>query len=191
MRAHSMFCRRLVVCLAAVGALVINATVVDPQTHAQTTPTTNQGPQFGNWGPGAPPPAPQLSAPSPQAPGGYAAPGPQVPPPNWGGCNWNLSGPWRITGTQTTPWNYTYTARINVIQFGSWLQIQQPEDNIAYYGRCNGNTINLDVYSGGQFIGYEQGTLRGGPYSGDQRVKAHYTTWVPGFTRGNETWHRW
>jgi hypothetical protein len=150
MRAHSMFCRRLVVCLAAVGALVISTTVDDPQTH-----------------------------------------GPQVPPPNWGGCNWNLSGPWRITGSQSTPWNYTYTARINVMQFGPWLQIQQPEDNIAYYGRCNGNTINLDVYSGGQFIGYEQGTLHGGPYSGDQRVKANYTTWVPGFTRGKETWHRW
>jgi hypothetical protein len=195
MHSHDSGPRRWRIRVLGIGILLFGMVSAGEAALAQTLPGSNEGPRFGTWGPGAAPPAAEvgpsagLGAPSPAAPGPQA-PGPGVPPP-WGGCNWNLSGGWRVTGSQTTPWNYTYTARVQVYQYGNWLRIDQPEDNVSYYGRCNGNTIELDVYSGGRFTGYEYGTVQAGPYGGEQRVHARWRQYTPGLTAGREDWYRW
>jgi hypothetical protein len=179
------------------GILVVGVLSASGVAVAQTLPGSNEGPRFGTWAPGAPPPSPEVGPSGGLAAPGPAAPGPQAPAPGygvpsaWGGCNWNLSGGWRVTGSQTTPWNYTYTARVQVRQYGSWLQIDQPEDNVSYYGRCFGNSIELDVYSGGRFTGYENGTVQAGQYGGEPRVHVTWRQYAPGLTAGKENWYRW
>ena len=224
--------------------LVLAATLgASASALAQAPPTSDQGPRFGQWGPGQAPPepegpaGPESAAPQPRFPGGgpdvgpgsrgarpetlpapapgpYAAPppGPEYAPPpapdRWGGCDYDLRGTWQITGRQTSPYSYSYSARIHVRQYRGWLQIDQPEDGLSYYGVCRGNSIQLDVYSGSQFIGYEDGTIsyryEGRPralacpapwcdwgWGRGARVTADWVSFVPGFASGHETWHRW
>src|SRR5207244_10801623 len=52
-------------------------------------------------------------------------------------------------------------ARIQVRQYRSWLQIDQPQDGVSYYGQCRGDQLQLDVYQNGQFVGYQDGTVGG------------------------------
>src|SRR5438309_677881 len=140
---------------------------------ASPPPTSDQGPRFGNWGPGQQAPAPegpsQGDAPAPSAPSArpdagpgapstraapapYAAPAPgpnpaaPAPPNRWAGCDYELRGSWQISGTQTSPSQYPYSARINVRQYQNWLQIDQPQDGVSYYGVCRGDQMQLDVY---------------------------------------------
>ena len=91
----------------------------------------------------------------------------------------------------TPPYRYTYTASIHVRQYGPWLQITQPEDNISYYGQCTGSSIQLDVYSGGQFIGYENGTVSISGPGWEMTVRARWASYTPSYIAGNETWQRW
>jgi hypothetical protein len=101
------------------------------------------------------------------APGPYAAPAPApnpVPNPDrWAGCNWDLRGNWQIMGTQTNPYGAPYQARIQVRQYRNWVQIDQSQDNVSYYGVCRGDQLQLDVYQNGNFVGYQDGSVGGGP----------------------------
>ena len=158
---------------------------------AQGMPPPNEGPRFGSWGPGAAPPSPEgfTAPPGVPAPGG----GVGVPPPVPGNvCFHDLRGNWRVTGVQDVPYHSDYTVSLVVQQYGHWLQIQQPQGDIVYYGVCRGNSIELDVYENGQFAGYENGTVVNdiGPWRAG-RVRLTWTTFVPQYSAGHERWLRY
>ncbi|HZR98665.1 MAG TPA: hypothetical protein VFE37_08165 [Chloroflexota bacterium] len=199
-RAHRAYPRALA--LALVVLLGLSGTAL-----AQGTPSGDQGPRFGQWGPGRPPPAaegptaaPPPGAPAPgtlpqaPAPSAPGAPAPAPAPNYWGGCNWDLRGTWRVTGRQNTPTFRMYRTTAHIQQYGNWLQIEQ-DDGVSYYGQCNGNGIQLDVYSGDQFIGYQDGSFNyfGGGWDrwNLARIQFSWQTYVPSYAAGNETWHRW
>jgi hypothetical protein len=133
-------------------------------------------------------------------PGGEYAPAPGSPPRS--GCNYDLRGGWQISGRQTEPYFYPYTAWIQVRQFRQWLKIDQPEDGVSYYGICRGDRLELDVYVGDQFLGYEDGFIStggnspwwGGPATWQPRrslrVQAEWVSFAGGPATGFETWQR-
>ena len=82
-----------------------------------------------------------------------------APPNRWAGCDYDLRGSWQVSGTQTSPSQYPYSARINVRQYQNWLHIEQPQDGVSYYGVCRGDQMQLDVYQNGQFVGYQDGSI--------------------------------
>jgi hypothetical protein len=185
--------RRLSLHLLVIGAIAVGLLATSGAAHAQpidqgqapAPPSSDQGPRFGNWGPGQQAPAPEGpsegDAPAPSAPGArpdaapgapstrapspYAAPAPgpnpavPAPPNHWAGCDYDLRGSWQVSGTQTSPNQYPYLARINVRQYQNWLQIDQPQDGVSYYGVCRGDQMQLDVYQNGQFVGYQDGSI--------------------------------
>jgi hypothetical protein len=212
------FSRRVLEHLAIGGFVLAALTVAGGTALAQSPPTADQGPRFGQWGPGqaAPAPegppsaaneAPRGSAPEATPPVGRApgAPGPFLAPPTpeyapapgyGGGCQHDLRGNWQIMGRQTDPYSYPYQAWIQVRQFRQWLQIDQPEDGISYYGVCRGDRIELDVYSGDRFIGYQDGNVTRDGWSPWQprrgtRVSADWVSFAGGYAVGHETWRRW
>jgi hypothetical protein len=232
MEARGSFARRLIQHTLVIGAIATMLLASASAAFAQTPPSNDQGPRFGQWGPGQSAPAPegpaggeapstQRDAPAPGAqpdaarpgfPGSspYAAPpafpGPALPPApdRWGGCNYDLRGNWQISGRQTDPYPFSYSSWVQVRQFRNWLQIDQPEDNLSYYGVCRGDYIELDVYAGGRFVGYEDGVVSGNsgggtPWSrmgfnprwGSTRIRAEWTSFFGGFASGRETWYRW
>ncbi|HEY7059844.1 MAG TPA: hypothetical protein VII06_00085 [Chloroflexota bacterium] len=168
---------------------------VAPRDAPSTAPGTAQGPQ-GDARPDAPGP---FAAPAPSY-----IPGPNLPPApdRWGGCNYDLRGSWQIIGRQTDPYDYNYQANIRIRQYQNWLYVDQPADNLAYYGICRGDQVELDVYAGGQFVGYEDGTVSWGnnrfsSYGANPfvprstgRVRATWTSFSSGYASGSETWHR-
>jgi hypothetical protein len=181
------------------------ADVPSPQRDGPPTAGRDAGPGFG---PSAGSRGPMASP----APGPYAMPPtPEFAPSpdRWGGCNHDLRGSWQISGRQSDPYPYSYTSWIQVRQFRNWLQIDQPEDNLSYYGVCRGDYIELDVYSGGRFVGYEDGMVNSGPgpyYGSDSgryprmgfmnrpqglRVRAEWNSFFGGLASGRETWYRW
>ncbi|HLH23094.1 MAG TPA: hypothetical protein VK066_11255 [Chloroflexota bacterium] len=218
---HRAFPRRLVQHALIIGAVAAAVVLAASGTaFAQSPPTSDTGPRFGQWGPGQAAPAPEGPAGGDVAPNaapgtqGDARPGPSAAPApgyapglppapdRWGGCNYDLRGTWQIVGRQTDPYGFNYQAQINVRQYRNWLQIDQPSDNLSYYGICRGDDIQLDVYANGSFVGYEDGTVSWGrasrspwnsnpwaPNSG--RVRASWTSFAAGYATGNETWHRW
>jgi hypothetical protein len=121
-------------------------------------------------------------------------PPPQPQPNYWGGCNWGLSGNWTVTGHQNAPYYRAYTTDLIITQYGPWLRVDQPDAGYTYYGRCTGNSVELDVYAGSQFIGYENGTVDwgGGVWQrwGGPRVQAYWQSFIPSPGSGTETWHR-
>ena len=249
--------RRLLEHLLVIGVVVAVALAAAGAADARpadqggpTPPTTDQGPRYGNWGPGQSPPAPEgplggeTQAPAapaqpgarpdaapgaaPSAPSPYAAPGPNpsMPAPappapdRWGGCNYDLRGSWQIMGSQTSPYQRPYSSNIRVRQYRNWLQIDQPQDNVSYYGQCNGDQLTLDVYQSGQFVGYQDGTVswssgwgpgpwastppwdgpdwsgprpRFGGWGGSrgQHVTGSWVMFSPSYAAGQETWVRW
>jgi hypothetical protein len=227
MSAHRAFPRRLVQHALVIGAVAAAVVVAASGTaFAQTPPQSDSGPRFGQWGPGQAAPAPEgpsggdvaprgapNTAPGAQGdalPGPYAAPAPgfapSMPPApypgpdRWGGCNYDLRGSWQIIGRQTDPYYFNYQSQIYVRQYRNWLQIDQPADNLSYYGICRGDDLELDVYAGGRFVGYEDGTVSWGsgrsPWTSSWgprnsgRVRATWTSFAAGYSTGNETWHR-
>jgi hypothetical protein len=136
--------------------------------------------------------APAPSAPFPSPPGALV-PGPA--PERWGGCNYDLRGGWTVFGRQTDPYDYSYSAYIYVRQFRGWLQIDQPDDGLSYYGRCRGDQLELDVYAGSSFIGYEDGLVSWGNQGWSRgrgaRVRANWVSFSSGYNAGWETWQRW
>jgi hypothetical protein len=228
MSAQRAFPHRLIQHGRVIGAVAAAVLVAASGTaFAQTPPTSDSGPRFGQWGPGQNAPAPEgpsggdvaptapNSAPGAQSDsrsGPYAAPAPGYAPglppapypspDRWGGCNYDLRGSWQIVGRQSDPYDFNYQAQINVRQYRNWLQIDQPGDNLSYYGICRGDSIELDVYAGGRFVGYEDATVSwgnsgrspwlspGGPRNSG-RVRATWTSFAAGYATGNETWHRW
>jgi hypothetical protein len=192
------FCRA-VRHVAVVGVIIAGALASSGVAAAQQPPSTDQGPRF-NWGPGQPPPQPEGPeggevAPA-ASPGGRAAPAPRPEyapapgPARWGGCNYDLRGSWSVEGRQREPQPYRYDATVYVRQFRAWLQIEQPQDGVSYYGVCRGDTVQLDVYYQGRFIGYQDGTIRGGRWGG-QWIRFDWTTFTPYYATGQETWRRW
>jgi hypothetical protein len=188
--------------LAAAAALLLASS---PALAQERPPASNEGPRFGQWGPGQAPPTaegPEASAPPSMRaapPPSAAPPRPGLPPPApnpnwWGGCNFDLRGSWFVDGRQDQPGYRPYTTNLNVTQYANWLRIDQPDAGYTYYGQCSGNSITLDVYQGSQFIGYENGTADwgGGAYArwGGPRVRASWQTFVPSSSYGTETWHR-
>jgi hypothetical protein len=186
------------------------------------------GPQFGNWGPGIAPPdeegadAPRSPSSSgtenygaPGASGREAAPSAAAAPGFVGGCSYDLRGTWWNDGRMTTGSRQSYSASVTVRQYRSWIQAEQ-DDGTSYYGRCVGNRLTFDVYSGYQFAGTQSGTItapasgsgnglsrssRGGfwaepayeaaaapaPSTGSARARFNWNTW---YGSGNETWTR-
>lgn len=188
--------------LAACAAALLMPTLAGAQ----------DGPQFGNWGPGMAPPdqeGPDLTAPS-MAPGGaYSAPAPYGPPVPFGGCSHDLRGNWWNSGRQTTGGSRSYTASVYVRQYRSWIQAQQ-DDGTGYYGQCVGSRLQLDIYSGYQYVGRQYGTITSGswltplplyddwilPYAAPSApspvrrgIQANFT-WTTWFGSGAETWYR-
>ncbi len=187
----------------------------DAPTPPNTAPAYGSGPEPGARS--AAPDTGRSAAPdggrpfaAPGAPGLALPPAPGPAPDRWGGCNYDLRGSWQISGRQTDPYPYSYSSWVHVRQFRSWLQIEQPDDNLSYYGICRGDTIELDVYAGGRFVGYEDGVVtssggwsesaspwgraRFGPWSppsSGMRVRAEWTSFFGPFASGNETWYRW
>lgn len=180
---------------AATTTRAQDATAPD-RVAAQELPTTNQGPQFGEWGPGrsAPGAAPLVPPPHAAAPGvpapGAAVPG--VPAPDWGGCNYNLAGNWLVSGQEATPTAFLYDGSVSVTQYGPWLQAVETQSGgqTYYYGRCTGNEVRFDVYAGGQFIGYQAGFAVPGGRWGPVRVNFSWATFVPQYATGTEHWRR-
>jgi hypothetical protein len=161
---------------------------------AQDVPVTNQGPRFGHWGPGAPPPAAggPVGAPPPTMPRPGLPPPPQ--PNYWGGCSWGLQGNWQITGHQNAPYYRAYTTDVIIYQYGNWLRVDQPDAGYTYYGQCTGDSIELDVYAGSQFVGYENGTVDWSAGAWQRwrgpRIRAYWQSFVPSPLSGTESWHR-
>ncbi|HLI25817.1 MAG TPA: hypothetical protein VKZ60_02020 [Chloroflexota bacterium] len=162
-----------------------------PSGAAQELPTTNQGPQFDEWGPGRPAPgaAPLVPPPHAAAPG---APAPGVPAPDWGGCNYNLAGTWLLSGQETTPTAFLYNGSVTVTQYGPWLQAVETQSGgqTYYYGRCMGDAVRFDVYTSGQFIGYQAGAAVPGGRWGQVRLNFSWATFVPQYSAGTEHWRR-
>ncbi|HZS01867.1 MAG TPA: hypothetical protein VFE37_24335 [Chloroflexota bacterium] len=226
---HRAFSRRVIQHALVIGAVAAAVALAASGTAlAQSPPTSDSGPRFGQWGPGQAAPAPEgpsggdaapRNAPStgPGAqgdarPGPFGAPAPDFAPgmppapypspDRWGGCNYDLRGTWQIIGRQTDPYDFNYQAQIYVRQYRNWLQIDQPSDDLSYYGICRGDQIELDVYASGRFVGYEDGVVSWGssgrsPWNSpwtprnSGRVRATWTSFAAGFATGHETWHRW
>ncbi len=205
----------------ALGLLVTG--VVTGSALVQTaTVSAQDGPQFSNWGPGMAPPdeeGPDSAASSssgsgdteryaaPGAPGREAAPAPGV---ILAGCRFDLRGTWSNDGRMTSPTRQSYSATVTVRQYRSWIQAEQ-DDGTSYYGRCIGNRLTFDVYSGYQFVGTQSGTVsatnngvswrpRGfwtengleaaaAPAPGSSGARASFT-WTTWYGSGRETWTR-
>ncbi len=182
--------------VAAVGVSRAQDTPAAGSVAAQGLPTTNQGPQFHEWGPGrgAPEGAPQVPPPHAAAPEAPAprAPAPGVPSPAWGGCSYNLAGTWLASGQETMPTAFLYDGTVSVTQYGPWLQAVETQGGgqTAYYGRCNGSEIRFDVYSNGEFIGYQAGNAMPGGRWGQVRISFDWATFVPQYATGTEHWRR-
>jgi hypothetical protein len=168
---------------------------------AQDVPGDNSGPRFAEWGPGhAAPSGAQQVAPMQAAPPGAAAPGMTAPPPggvgmpspSWGGCNHNLAGSWAASGEETRPTAFLYDGNVSVLQYGSYLQATETGNTgqTQYYGRCQGNALQFDVYSNGQFIGYQNGTVGPGGRWGAIRISFNWVSWMPNYAAGTEHWRR-
>ena len=173
---------------------------------AQEVPQANTGPQFGAWAPGhaAPGGAQQVEPPLAAYPGGPGlgaaapapapAPGPGVgaPPPNWGGCNHNLSGAWAASGQETSPAYFAYDGNVSVVQYGNWVQATETQGwgQTQYYGQCMGDSVRFDVYANGRFIGYQNGVVQAGGRWGWPRINFNWATWAPGYAVGTEHWRR-
>jgi hypothetical protein len=52
----------------------------------------------------------------------------------------------------------SYSSRVTVRQYRSWIHAEQ-DDGTSYYGRCFGNRLQFDVYSGWTFAGTQNGTV--------------------------------
>src|SRR4030095_3578876 len=68
-------------------------------------------------------------------------------------------------------------------QYGRWVQATETQGmaQTQYYGRCNGNSVEFDVYSDGQFIGYQYGVVQPGGRFGPPRISFTWSTWAPNF----------
>jgi hypothetical protein len=90
-----------------------------------------------------------------------AAPGVEAVAPAPGGasgCSYDLRGTWWNDGRMTTGGRGSYSAQVTVRQYRSWIQAEQ-DDGTSYYGRCIGNQLQFDVYSGWTFAGIQNGTI--------------------------------
>ena len=181
--------RPVVGLLAAVAATV----ALVGGAAAQQTPSSNTGPQFGEWGPGRATPGGEPQLPAPTGGNlGAAAPGAPAPSPSFGGCNFNLGGTWSASGEETNPTAFLYSGGVTVTQYGRWVQATETQGmaQTQYYGRCNGNSVEFDVYSDGQFIGYQYGVVQPGGRFGPPRISFTWSTWAPNFASGTEHWRR-
>jgi hypothetical protein len=156
----------LLVVGVAVGSLGLPADIAGAQ----------DGPQFGDWGPGKPPPDQEgFDTATPSSPGSResgqgesygaapraaapAAPAAAPAPGSYGGCSYDLRGTWWNDGRYTSGGSGSYSSRVTVRQYRSWIQADQ-DDGTSYYGRCYGNRLQFDVYSGWTFAGTQNGTI--------------------------------
>jgi len=191
----------------AAPTLVPSPTISQPGSGSAA-----EGPQFGNWGPGLPPPEPE-SVGQPTQPGAFNAPSsaaaPGVAPvPNTFApvpssiCGYDLRGSWWNEGRQTGGGYRPYSATVYVRQYGHWMQGVQ-DDGTSYYGQCVGGRLNLDVYRGAQFTGRQWGNVYGGywgPYPAYGEPGMPYAAPAPAAapppvggsgTQANFTWATW
>jgi len=152
--------------LIALAALVL----MPPAAIAQ------DGPQFGNWGPGKSPPEQEGPGTPPSGgsntygaqPDAAGAAAPYAPMPGtglmpipWsGGCSYDLRGTWWNDGRWTAPSYATYSQYVVVRQYRNWIQALQ-DDGTGYYGQCNGSSLSFDVYQGYTFVGHQTGSING------------------------------
>src|SRR5687767_6875220 len=146
-------------------ASLLTAFAVAASIGLPPLPALAQGsPQFGNWGPGQPPP--DSEGPDQGASGsGYGAAAPYAAPaPGSGGlsilasCPYDLRGTWRNDGRHTSGRSGAYSATVYVRQYRSWVHAQQ-DDGTAYFGRCLGSSLQFDMYDGYQYVGRQAGTI--------------------------------
>ncbi len=199
--------------------LLISGVITGASISQISVAGAQDGPQFSNWGPGMAPPEQEgvdssssgsagterYGAPGAAAPEAAAAPAPTV-----GRCQFDLRGSWSNDGRMTSPSRQSYSATVYVRQYGSWIHAEQ-DDGTSYYGRCIGNRVTFDVYSGYHFAGTQSGTVsatangvswrpRGfwtengleaaaapAPGTGAARATFNWTTW---YGAGRETWTR-
>ena len=103
-----------------------------------------------------------------------------------------LGGTWSASGEETNPTAFLYSGGVTVTQYGRWVQATETQGmaQTQYYGRCNGNSVEFDVYSDGQFIGYQYGVVQPGGRFGPPRISFTWSTWAPNFASGTEHWRR-
>jgi len=157
--------RWLVASLAAAWLLLPNPGL------AQTA--IGQGPRFPTLGPGSTPPEVE----------GAAQPTSPLPAGRTARCRWDRRGNWESRGQQTDPAPNTYAARLNVRQYGNYLVIEQQGQNLAYYGICSGDRVELDAYLGDQFVGMQTGTVS----ANGRRVETTWVLYTPDYAAGYET----
>lgn len=138
-------------------------------------PTTAAGPspRFPALGPGSTLPDSE----------GAARPSSPLPPGRTARCRWDLRGGWDSRGQQTDPQPNTYSARVNIRQYGNYLVAEQPGDNLTYYGICTGDRVELDAYQGDSFIGMQTGTIG----ANGRRIESTWVLYNPDYAAGYET----
>jgi hypothetical protein len=91
------------------------------------------------------------------APNAAPAPGPGV-----SACQQDLRGSWWNEGRENSGGRRSYSATVYVRQYRSYIYAEQ-DDGTSYYGKCTGSQLQLDVYAGSRFVGYQDGWITTGP----------------------------
>ena len=155
--------QRLSIRVLSIGAGLAILLAASGSALAQTPPASNQGPRFE-----------QTRSPS----------GPQRVPLL---CTLELGGIWEVQGQQLHPTANTYSGTVRIEQFlANRLFIEQLGTDLTYWGECGADSIRLDAYYQGTFIGYQDASIRTSP----ARLEAMWMLFVPDFASGRETWRR-
>jgi hypothetical protein len=140
---------------------------------SQSATSGGQGPRFPFVGPSAAPPDSE----------GAARDTSSLPPGRSARCRWDLRGVWESRGRQTDPTANSYSGTLNVRQYGNYLIVERSSDSLTYYGVCSGDRVELDAYSGDQFVGAYTGTVS----ANGRRAEGTWVLYSPDYRAGYET----
>jgi hypothetical protein len=100
-------------------------------------------------------------------------------------CGWYLAGTWLAEGEYTGGRlvGQAYRATVSFRQFGSHLVGAQADDTITYYGRCSVDSLELEVWTGWDYIGRQTGSVAADGLS----IAATWSLWSPEAMEGHET----
>jgi hypothetical protein len=165
----------ILIALGSLGSLPGSAwaQAQSPTAAGPSLGSGGQGPRFPAVGPSAAPPdsegAPRDSS---SLPAGRSA-----------RCRWDLRGVWDSRGRQTDPTANNYSGTLNVRQYGNYLIVERSGDSLTYYGVCSGDRLELDAYSGDQFVGAYTGTVS----ANGRRAEGTWVLYSPEYRAGYET----
>src|SRR5215211_4321790 len=154
------------------AALALLVSVAGPG-DADAQSAVGQGPRFPNLGPSSQPTEAE----------GPARPSSPLPAGRTARCRWDLRGQWESRGQQTDPTPNSYGGRLSVRQYGNFLVVEQPAENISYYGVCSGDRVELDAYMGDSFVGMQTGTVS----ANGRRIESTWVLYAPDYAAGYET----